>query len=216
MAMGRHPDERIVAASSDTLTNGDAGMGGVKLIAAQWRGRPHGIRSSAAPSSIMAFRVLPNNCAPNPEQEEFNVLANFFNGTLGVNGTATFPGLFTNAPLEATVNPPLTTSAPLNYLQVFDQDVIYAENNGCVLITNGAEGQTISVSAQDMLNAANQLLFTIGQKPYPPGAIPSMRPACSNSAPAPVYATMTSSPRKACETFLEKVPWDTLMADNES
>ncbi len=167
-----------------TLTNRDVDMAGVKFISAQWQAaNPWNQILGGAQFDHAFITCLPNNCAPNPEQDEFNVLANFFNGTLGVNGTATFPGLFTNAPFEATVNPPLTNSAPLNYLQVFDQDVIYAESNGCVVITNGAEGQTISVSAQDLLNAANQLLFTISEMPYPPGAIPSYLPACSNSPP---------------------------------
>ena len=169
-----------------TLTNRDVDMAGVKFISAQWQAaNPWNQILGGAQFDHAFITCLPNNCEPNPEQDEFNVLANFFNGTLGVNGTATFPGLFTNAPYESTVNPPLTTSAPLNYLQVFDQDVLYAENNGCVVITNGAGGQTISMSAQDLLNAANQLLFTIGQKPYPPGVIPVYGPACSNSAPAP-------------------------------
>ena len=116
-------------------------------------------------------------------RDEFNVLANFFTGTLAVNGTATFPGLFTNVLGVSTANPPLMTPAPLNYLQVYNDDVLYAESNGCVAINNGAGGQTISMSAQDLLNAANQLLFTIAEKPYPPGAIPSYPPACSNSPP---------------------------------
>jgi len=40
------------------------------------------------------------------------------------------------------------------------------------------------MSAQDLLNAANQLLHTIAENPYPPGAIPQYAPACSNS-PSP-------------------------------
>jgi len=163
-----------------TLTNGDAGMAGVRFLSAQ--------SEMANPwDQILGGAQFDHGFSftTDPEQEEFAVLANFFNGTLAVIGTATFPSLFTNAPGESPVNFPLTTSAPLNYLQVYNQDVLYAEGNGCVVITNGAAGQTISVSAQDLLNAANQLLFTIGQKPYPPGAIPSYPPACSNSAPAP-------------------------------
>jgi len=163
-----------------TLSNSDAGMAGVRYLSAQWQTANPLDQIVGGGQFDHAFSFTND-----PEQQEFYVLANFFNGTLGVNGTATFPSLFTNAPGESTVNFPLTTSAPLNYLQVYNQDVLYAESNGCVVITNGAGGQTISVSAQDLLNAANQLLFTIGQKPYPPGAIPAYAPACSNSAPAP-------------------------------
>jgi hypothetical protein len=161
-----------------TLTNGDVGMAGVRFLSAQWQ--------TANPwNQILGGAQFDHGFSftTDPEQEEFNVLANFFNGTLAVNGTATFPGLFTNVPGEYTVNPPLTTSAPLNYLQVYNQDVLYAEGNGCVEITNGAGGKTIYVSAQDLLNAANQLLYTISEKPYSIGAIPSYPPACSNSSP---------------------------------
>lgn len=161
-----------------TLTNGDVGMAGVRYLSAQ--------QQTANPwEQIVGGAQFDHGFSftTDPEQEEFNVLANFFNGTLGVNGTTTLPGLFTNVADESTVNIPLTTPAPLNYLQVYNQDVLYSESNGCVVITNGPGGQTISVSAQDLLNAANQLLFTIGQKPYPPGAVPVYSRACSNSPP---------------------------------
>ena len=176
-----------LAASSDTLTNGDAGMGGVKLLSA--------LSETAAPWDQIIGGAqfdhgfsgcLPNKCAPNPEQEEFNVLANFFNGTQAVYGTATFPALFEAVTNESPVNFPLTNSAPLNYLQVFYEDVQYAGSNGCVWIdrTGGTNGvQSLHVSAQDLLNQASELLFTIGQTTYPQGSIPSYPPACANSPP---------------------------------
>ena len=162
----------------ETLTNTDVSVAGVKFLSAQWQGANPWNQILGGAQFDHAF-----SGKANPEQDEFNVLANFFTGTLAVTGTATFPGLFTNVPGVSTANPPLTTSAPLNFLQVYKEDVLYAQSNGCVVINNGAGGQTISMSAQDLLNAANQLLFTIAQKPYPPGAVPSYAPACSNSPP---------------------------------
>lgn len=169
-----------LSSGADTLINHDAGMGGVKFLSAQWQ--------AANPlNQVIGGAQFDHEFSINtyPEQEEFDVLANFFDGTLAVNGTGTFPALFVNARAESIINPPLTISAPLNYLQVYNQDVLYAESNGCVIITNGAEGQTIFLSAQDLLNAANQLLFTIAQQPYPSAAVPSYGPACSNSPPPP-------------------------------
>jgi len=170
-----------------TLENSDANIGGVKFLSAQWQAASPWDQILGGAQFNHAFSTcLPTNCAPNPEQDEFNILANFFNGTLAVNGTATLPGLFTNVPDEYTVNPPLANSAPLNYLQVYYQDVLYAETNGCTMINVAGEGKKaeyISASAQDLLNAANQLLLTIGEQPYPPGAIPAYPPACSPSPP---------------------------------
>jgi len=171
-----------------TLENGDANIGGVKFLSAQWQTASPWDQILGGAQFNHAFSTcLPTNCSPNPEQDEFNILANFFNGTLAVAGTATFPGLFMNVPDENAVNPPLTNSAPLNYLQVYYQDVLYAESNGCTMINiagAGNKAEYISVSAQDLLNAANQLLLTIGELTYPPGAIPAYPPVCSPSPPA--------------------------------
>jgi hypothetical protein len=161
-----------------TLSNGDVGIAGVKYLAAQFE--------TANPwNQIIGGATFDHGFSftSDPEQQEFNVLANFFNGTLAVNGTTNFPGLFTNISGVSAVNPPLKTPAPLNYLQVYNQDVLYAQSNGCVVIPNGAGGQTISVSAQDLLNAANQLLFTIAQRAYPPGAVPSYGRVCAPTPP---------------------------------
>lgn len=162
----------------ETLTNTDVSVAGVKFLSAQWQTANPWNQILGGAQFDHAF-----SGKANPEQDEFNVLANFFTGTLAVNGTASFPGLFTNVPGVSTTNAPLMTPAPLNYIQVYNDDVLYAESNGCVTIKNGAGGQSISMSAQDLLNAANQLLYTISEMPYPPGAIPSYLPACSNSPP---------------------------------
>jgi len=173
-------------ADGATLTNSDADLGGVKLLAAQTAGASAWNQIIGGAQFDHAFSgCLPTNCTPTPEQDEFRVLATFFNGTQAVNGTTNFPGLFLYVSDESTVNPPLTNSAPLNYLQVYYQDVLYAESNGCTNIDTGRGGPPLYASAQDLLNAANQLLFTIGQTTYPRGAVPSYPPACSPSPSPP-------------------------------
>jgi hypothetical protein len=178
-----------LAATGATLLNSDAGIGSVKFLSAQSKtASPWDQIIGGAQFDHSFAGCLPTNCAPNPEQEEFNVLATFFNGTEAVNGTVTFPGLFLAVTNESAVNLPLTNPAPLNYLQVYNQDVLYAESNGCTWIdgtggTNGA--QSIYISAQDLLNQASELLFTIGETPYARGPAPSYPPACTNSPPAP-------------------------------
>jgi streptogramin lyase len=178
-----------LAATGATLANSDAGIGGVKLLSAQLEtANPWNQILGGAQFDHSFSECLPTNCAPNPEQGEFNVLATFFNGTLAVNGTATFPGLFAAVTNDSTINAPLAIPAPLNYLQVYNQDVLYAESNDCTWIdgTGGTNGvQNLFVSAQDLLNQASELLFTIGQTTYPRGAPVSYPPACTNSPPAP-------------------------------
>jgi hypothetical protein len=92
-----------------------------------------------------------------PEQSEYNALQAFFRGTPVANP-------FGGAGLIGTNPTPL-------YLQVFYQDVQYAqESTSCaVTITDPATNQTFSMSAQDLLNVAQGSLF--GQSfPYPPQA----------------------------------------------
>jgi hypothetical protein len=168
-----------------TLTSKDVSMGGVKLLSLQTETLDSWdqIVGGAQFDHPFSACVPATNCAP--EQDEFNVLATFFNGTQAVNGTATFPGLFAHLSGESTVNAPLTNSAPLNYLQFYYEDILYAESNGCVTINNGGGGKQgeITISAQDLLNQANQLLFTIGQTLYGASAIPSYPPVCSPAPP---------------------------------
>jgi len=168
-----------------TLTNKDIDIGGVKLLSAQ----------SAASNpwdQILGGAQFdhPFSNTTQPEQEGFDVLAAFFNGTLAVNGTATFTNLFSAVTNESTLNWPLTNSAPLNYLQVYYQDVLYASSNGCVKIQAGAGGKQgqIFMSAQDLLNQASTLLSTIGETTYAQNAVPSFPPSCTNSASPPCQA----------------------------
>jgi hypothetical protein len=171
-------------ADGATLTNSDADLGGVKLLAAETAAASAWDQIIGGAQFDHAFSgCLPTNCVPTPEQDEFKVLATFFNGTLAVNGTTTFSNLFSYVSGESTVNPPLTNSAPLNYLQVYYQDVLYAESNGCTNINTGKGGPSLYVSAQDLLNQASELLFMIGETTHPRGAVPSYPPACSPSPP---------------------------------
>lgn len=169
-----------LAATGATLLNSDAGIGGVKYISAQSEGLNPWNQVLGGAQFDHAF-----SGTNDPEQDEFNVLATFFNGTQGVNGTTIFPGLFSAVTNESTVNWPLTNSAPLNYLQVYNQDVLYAQSNGCTWIdaTGGANAASLYLSAQDLLNQSSTLLFTIGETTYPRGPAPSFPADCSPSPP---------------------------------
>ena len=89
-----------------------------------------------------------------PEQAEYNVLNDYFNGT----AVASFFG-------------GTQGTAPLNYLQIYSPDIQYAENHintpAQVVETSGA---SVAMSAQDLLNLASQKLLAISE-PLP--AIPS-------------------------------------------
>jgi NHL repeat len=165
-----------------TLTNKDIDIGGVKLLSAQSATKNPWDQILGGAQFDHAF-----SGATQPEQDGFDVLAAFFNGTAGVYGTATFSNLFFSVPYESAVNWPLTNSAPLNFLQVYYQDVLYASSNGCVNIQAGAGGKQgqRSMSAQDLLNQASTLLFTIGETTDGRYTVPSFPPACTNSAPVP-------------------------------
>jgi hypothetical protein len=88
-----------------------------------------------------------------PEQEAFNVLQVFFYGTLGA---PVFAGG------DGGVSP-----APLNYLDVFQEDIVYAMSN-CAAIdikdpTQTAGPVLFSATAQDLLNMAAQSLAAISE-----------------------------------------------------
>jgi hypothetical protein len=89
-----------------------------------------------------------------PEQSEYNVLYVYFSGT----PVASFFG-----------GTPGTTPAPLNYLQIYSDDILYAQTHAFsrpvqVLEINGTYAP---VTAQDLLNLARQKLFQIAEPPFP-------------------------------------------------
>jgi len=105
------------------------------------------------PADLASFKTLrdaPKKDLISPEQAEYNVLKVFFDGTPAASSFGGTPG-----------------ATPLDYLQIYAVDFLYAEANvhapAQVVETGGA---SVSMSAQDLLNLASQKLFEIGR----PGA----------------------------------------------
>jgi hypothetical protein len=93
-------------------------------------------------SQVPAADLIP------PEQAEYNVLNIYFNGTPVATSFGGTPG-----------------TTPLNYLQIYSDDIQYAQMNvdapAQVVETNG----TVSTTAQDLLNLASQKLLEIAEPP---------------------------------------------------
>jgi hypothetical protein len=193
----------------DTLKTVDVNIGGIRFLTATTAANaPTDQLIGGAEFDHTYSKCLAGTTCPTPiEQEEFDVLATFFNGTEAIEGTASMPGLFAGVHDETLDTYPLTVPAPLNYLQVYNQDIIYslgqaAADGGCSTIdAAGADpktnvdydgGATLDVSAQDLLNQASQLLAAIGEPPPTPPVLPAYpAPMC----PAP---TVLPSAPAAC------------------
>ena len=98
------------------------------------------------------FRKIPKGDLIPPEQALYNLLHIYFNKTVAAAQFGGTPGL---------------TPAPLNYLQIYSQDIVYATNHAQApvpVIENG-QSSPVSVTAQSMLELASQLLFQIAEPP---------------------------------------------------
>jgi hypothetical protein len=94
-------------------------------------------------SQVPAADLIP------PEQAEYNVLYIYFNGTPAAASFAGTPG-----------------ATPLNYLQIYSEDIQYAQMNldaPAQVVENS--GVTISTTAQDLMNLASQKLLEIAEPP---------------------------------------------------
>jgi hypothetical protein len=80
------------------------------------------------------------------EQALYNVLQVIFNGTAVASSYCQTVGM-----------------APLNYVQIYSNDFLYAGKNGAVSVHEGSCLGTHSMSAQDELNAASALLLSISE-----------------------------------------------------
>jgi uncharacterized protein (TIGR03437 family) len=100
-----------------------------------------------------------------PEQAEYNVLNVYFGGT----AVASFFG-------------GAKGSAPLNYLQIYAPDILYAQDHvdapAKVVETSGA---SVLMSAQDLLNLASQKLLEISE--------PALLPAISPGGIVPAFSS---------------------------
>jgi hypothetical protein len=110
------------------------------------------------PADLASFKTV-NKAAKNlipSEQAEYNVLSVYCDGTAAASSFGGTQG-----------------AAPLNYLQIYSPDVLYAEANvnapAQVVETGG--GASVMMSAQDLLNRASQKLLEISE---PAAAITSV------------------------------------------
>jgi hypothetical protein len=93
-----------------------------------------------------------------PEQSEYNVLVEYFMGTMVA---PSFGG---------TVG---ATPAPLNYLQIYSPDIQYALLKAAASAQVVEGGGTVAVTAQQLLNLASQSLAQISESPLsvPPAGL---------------------------------------------
>lgn len=131
------------------------------------------------PSSLATYKIFNNVPSADlipPEQALYNVLNVFFDGTPAA---TTFGG---------TVG-----TAQVNFMQVFYQDVQYAEANVAtpahVLQSNGA---IIFISAQSLLNMASQKVLAISVPPLTPVAI-STSAQLPNATAGVAYSQMLTA-----------------------
>ena len=96
------------------------------------------------------FGKIPKEDLIPPEQALYNLLHIYFNKTAVAAQFGGAPGF---------------TPAPLNYLQIYSQDIVYATNHAQApvpVIENG-QSSPVSATAQSMLELASQLLFQIAE-----------------------------------------------------
>jgi uncharacterized protein (TIGR03437 family) len=114
--------------------------------------------TTASLASYKTFNNVPAADLISPEQGLYNLLNIYFTGTAAA---ASFGGT--------------QGSAPLNYLQIYSEDIQYAEANvNAPAQVVEASGVTVAITAQAMLNLASQKLLTLGEPALPaitPGGI---------------------------------------------
>ncbi len=102
------------------------------------------------PSDLAGYATLskvPGMDLLTPEQAEYNVLNKYFDGTPAASSFAATPG-----------------AAPLNYLQIYSPDILYAKAHaGAPAQIVQADGSSASMSAQDLLNLASQEIQVIAE-----------------------------------------------------
>jgi hypothetical protein len=85
-----------------------------------------------------------------PEQALFNVLNFYFDGTAAA---AAFSGMPGNSP------------APMNFMQIYSEDIQYAQDNANTPRSVVEGSETKNVTAQSLLDLASAQLFPIGEPP---------------------------------------------------
>jgi len=117
------------------------------------------------PASIAKYKTTGNVPATDlisPEQAEYNLLNIFFDGTAAATSFGGAQG-----------------AAPLNYLQIYPQDIQYAAANADAPAQVVEGGGTVSVTAQALMSMASARLLAIGEPPpaiTPGGVVPVASP----------------------------------------
>jgi len=117
------------------------------------------------PASIASFKTVgnvPNTELIPPEQALYNLLNVYFDGTPGASSFGASQG-----------------TTPLNYLQVYPDDIQYSESNVNAPAQVVEGNATVSTTAQALLNLASAELFTIGEPSpsiAPGGVVPAASP----------------------------------------
>ncbi len=118
------------------------------------------------PASIAQYKTTGNVPASDlisPEQAEYNLLNIFFDGTAAATPFGGTPG-----------------TAPLNYLQIYPQDIQYVAANSNAPAQVVESSATVSVTAQALMSLASAKLFAIGEPPpsiTQGGVVPVASPA---------------------------------------
>jgi uncharacterized protein (TIGR03437 family) len=116
-------------------------------------------------ASVAGFKTFANVPAADlisPEQSEYNVLNVYFDGTAVASSFSGTQG-----------------AAPLNYLQIYSQDIQYATANVNAPAQMVAGSAAVSITAQALLNLASVKLLTIGEPSpliRPGGVVPVASP----------------------------------------
>ena len=111
--------------------------------------------TTTALASYMTYPNVPTTDLLTPEQSAYNLLNIYFDGSAAASFFGGTQG-----------------TAPLNYLQIYSQDIQYAEANAnAPAPVMEAGGATVSMTVQAQLNLASQKLLTIAEPALP--AIPS-------------------------------------------
>jgi hypothetical protein len=128
--------------------NVDLGLNGVKLISqATAHFQEPSLQILGGVQFNTSFSTQPDTEGSSsiPEQALFNVLQVVFSDTQ-------VAGLYCGT----------KGAAPLNYVQVYSTDFLYAANNGATPVQLGDCG-SMNISAQEELNIANRLVFAISE-----------------------------------------------------
>ncbi len=104
--------------------------------------------TQASLADYTKFSQVPSTDLIPPEQAEYNVLNVYFNGTSVASSFGGTQG-----------------TAPLNYLQIYSEDIQCAQQNVNAPAQVVESGGAVSTTAQDLLNMANQKLLEVAEPP---------------------------------------------------